>query len=187
MRASVFAALAAVVFLVSCSTGTGGEEGVPHDQTTVLGTLNLFLDVWNDCDIDTYKGLLDEDTFTFYFDPSDMGGEHDIPPSWGYTEEITAVTNLFEYVGAENIDVELDLEGVTEPEEDVVTYTARDIPYHVRVYVEAEEHIIYLAVGLLDMELMYADGGWVITDWWDKVPYRLLVAETTWGAIKACF
>ncbi|MCX7020874.1 MAG: hypothetical protein NTW26_01110 [bacterium] len=180
--------LAALCFCLSCSTGTDGEDGVPHDQTTVMGTLLLFEDVWNDGDMDTYKVLLDEG-FTFYFDPQDVGGDSDIPPSWGYTMEIMAVTNLFNAVGAENVDVDLDLSEVTEPEEGVNTYMVRDVPYEVCVYVEDEfDSITYIARGNLDLELKKVDDEWVIINWWDKASLRLPgVEETTWGAIKACF
>jgi hypothetical protein len=189
MRALVFAALAAAALLLclSCTTGTDGEEGVPHDQTSVLGTLLLFVDVWNDCDIDTYKGLLDEDTFTFYFAPEDV--EYGLPLSWEYTEEIEAVTKLFDALGAENVDVQLDLDGVTEPESEDGTYRVNGIPYEVRVYDEAAEPepILYLAEGWLNMELKKVESEWVITIWWDIFSQRLLGCEMSWGMIKASF
>src|SRR4030042_1727753 len=128
MRALVFAALAvaALLLCLSCTTGTDGDDGVPHDQTTVMGTLLLFVDVWNDCDIETYKGLLDEN-FTFYFDDMDVDG--DIPTSWHYDEEIAAVGNLFDALGAENVDVQLDLDGVAGPAGGGVTYKVEGIPH----------------------------------------------------------
>ncbi len=101
-----------------------------------------------------------------------------------------AVTNLFDYIGAENVDVELDLDDVAEPEGDVDTYTVRDIPYDVSLYDDNADPCptMYLASGQLDMEFEYTDGGWVITKWWDKAGSLLAgVCETTWGAIKAEF
>ncbi|HUT97880.1 MAG TPA: hypothetical protein VM054_02235 [bacterium] len=179
-------AAAALLICLSCTTSTDGD-GDGYDTTTVLGVLNLFVDVWNDGDMDTYRVLLDEDEFTFYFDPQDVGGGHDIPPSWGYTEEITAVTNLFNAVGAENVDVQLDLSEVTEPEEGVETYKVENIEYEVRVHVE-EEDIIYPANAYLDMEFTKVDGRWVITEWWDKANMRLPgIEECTWGEIKALY
>jgi hypothetical protein len=173
--------LAALCVCLSCSTVTDGDG-----NGTVLETLNKFMDVWNSGDVDVYESLLTDD-FTFYFDPWDVGG--DIPFSWGFDEEITAFNNLFGAVGAENVDVTLDLEGITEPEEGAVTYKVEGIPYEVHVYDEAAEPepIMYLAEGLLDMEFKKVDGEWVITKWWDKAPYRLLAMETSWGLIKAAF
>jgi len=170
--------LAALCLCLSCSTGTDGDG-----NGTVLETLNKFMDVWNSGDVDVYESLLTDD-FTFYFDPWDVGG--DIPFSWGFDEEITAFNNLFDAVGAENVDVELDLEGVTEPEEGAVTYTVENIPYTLHVTVP-DDDIIYLAQAHLNMELTMVDDEWVITEWWDRVSWRLLGSETTWGAIKANF
>jgi hypothetical protein len=184
MRYLAMPIIIGLMVLFACINTTDTDDGVPHDQTTVMGTLLLFVDVWNDCDIDTYKGLLDEDAFTFYFDDSDMGG--DIPPSWDYEMEIMAVTNLFDAVGPENIDVQLDLSGVTEPEEGAGTCKVENVPYKVVVHVEEEDYD-YLAQEHLDMELARVDGEWIITDWWDIVNSRLLGCETTWGAIKAEF
>jgi hypothetical protein len=188
MRYLAIPIVVGLMVFVACVNTTGTGDGVPHDRTTVLGTLLLFEDVWNDGDMDTYKFLLDEDTFIFYFDDEDTGGG--IPPSWGYNDEIDAVTNLFNALGAENVDVELDLDDVAEPEGDVDTYTVTDIPYDVSVYDDNAdpEPTTYLASGRLDMELEYADGEWVITKWWDKVGSLLAGGcETTWGALKAEF
>src|SRR4030042_1857775 len=156
--------LAALCACLSCTTGTDGD-GDGHDRTTVLGTLLLFVDVWNDGDVEAYEGLLTDD-FTFYFDPRDVEG--DIPESWGFDEEITAYTNLFDAVGEENVDVQLDLSEVTEPEEGVVTYKVEEIPYEVWVQVD-EEDIIYLAEAQLDMEFTKVDGQWIIIICWDMV------------------
>ncbi len=180
----VFLTVLVLLVCLSCCTSTDGD-GNGYDQTTVLGTLNLFLQVWNDGDVDAYEGLLDEDTFTFFFDPSDVG--HGLPFSWDYDEETAAYTGLFDAVGAEKVDVQLDFSEVTEPEEGSDTYKVEEIPYEVRVHVE-EEDVIYIARGNLDMQLEKIGGVWVITDWWDRVSWRLPgVEETTWGAIKAHF
>ena len=185
MRNNIILTVLALLVGLSCCTSTDGDgNGNDYDQTTVLGTLNLFLEVWNNGDLDTYEGLLDED-FTFYFDPWDVQ-DHGLPESWDYEAEITAYTNLFDAVGAENVDVQLDFSSVTEPEEGTETYKVEEIPYEVRVHVE-EEDVIYIARGNLDMQLEKIGGVWVITDWWDRVTYLLLASETTWGAIKALY
>ncbi len=185
-----FFVLAALCVGLSCIKITDGDGNVyDSDQTTVLGTLNLFEDVWNNCDIDTYENLLNEDTFTFYFDTADVGGGHDIPPSWGYDEEIAAVGNLFEAVGAPNVEVSLELDDIAEPEEGATTYTVTDVHYDVTVYYEDWDGgpVTFLGSGHLDMDLMYTDGVWVITKWWDKFSQSLLGCNTSWGSIKAEF
>jgi len=185
MRKNICLAITALLVCLSCCTSTDGDgNGNDYDQTTVLGTLNLFLDVWNDGDLDAYENLLDDD-FTFYFDPRDVQ-DHGLPESWDYEAEITAYTNLFDAIGPENVDVQLDLSGITEPEEGAETYLVEDVPYEVYVYIEAESFDIE-ARGDLDMQLEKTDGQWVVTDWWDKVSSLLLVEDTSWGAIKAEF
>jgi len=169
---------------LSCTTGTDGEDGVPHDQTTVLGTLLLFVDVWNDCDIDTYKGLLDEDTFTFYFDPQDV--DWGLPPSWDYVAEIAAVGNLFEAIGAENVDVELDLDGIEEPQKSEETYIVYGIHYNGKIHDEYTD-ANYPFLGNLNIQLKKTDGLWIITDWWDFAPSLLSGLPATWGEIKALY
>lgn len=170
----------ALLVCLSCCTGTDGNGN--GDQSTVLDTLNEFVEVWTSGDVDAYEDLLDEGSFTFYFDPSDVGG--DIPVSWGFNEEITAYTNLFDAVGPENVEVQLELEDVTEPEEGTDTYMVRDIQYYVRI--DTPEFII-IANAFLDLQLSKVNGEWFITDWWDKVTSLLLSGETSWGQIKACF
>ncbi len=173
---------AALLICLSCCTGTDGD-GNDYDQTTVLGTLHLFQDVWNDGDLDAYKGLLDEENFTFYFDPQDV--DYGLPFSWGYVEEAAAYTGLFDTVGAGNISVWLDLSGVTEPEGGAETYQVQAISYLVRVVIGKD---MYEAEGRLDMQLEKIDGDWVITKWWDRASFLLLgITETSWGAIKAEF
>jgi hypothetical protein len=168
---------------LSCTTATDGDV-----SGTILETLNEFVDAWNSCDIDTYKELLTDD-FTFYFDTADVGGGHDIPPSWGYDEEIAAVGNLFEAVGAPNVEVLLELDDIAEPEEGATTYTVTDVHYDVTVYFEDWDGgpVTFLGSGHLDMDLMYTDGVWVITKWWDKFSQSLLGCNTSWGSIKAEF
>jgi len=184
MSRNILVIVTALLVCLSCTTVTDGD-GNGYDQTTLLGTLNLFVDAWNSGEVEAYEDLLDEG-FTFHFDPADVGGYWDIPPTWDYDAEMQAYTNLFDAVGPENVDVQLDLSEVTEPGEGVETYKAEDIPYEVWVHVE-EEDMIYPANAHLDIELAKMDGEWVITEWWDRVTYRLLSMETTWGMIKYDF
>ncbi len=167
----------ALLICLSCTTVTDGDgNGNDYDQTTVLGTLNLFLEVWNDGDLDTYENLLDEDDFTFYF--------AEVEDSWGYEEEILTYTALFDYAGEDNVSVELDLSGVSEPEDGAETCTITDVPYD--IWVEIDD-FTYRAQELLDLRLSKFDGEWIITDWWDKFDSKLLAWLGSWGAIKAMF
>ncbi len=186
MRGSCLAVLIAALFLMSCCAGTDPGDNVPHDQDSVLGTLYLFEDVWNNGDLDTYEKLLDEESFTFYYDPWDVE-DHDLPISWGYEEEIEVYTNIFDAVGDENVDVQLDLDGVAEPEGDVETYSVQNVPYEIDVYVE-EEGVTYTGRGYFNMQLDKTGGQWVITIWWEVGGYRLPgVEDTSWGAIKVMY
>ena len=78
MRYVLIPLVIGLMVFIACVNSTGTGDGIPPDRTTVLGTLNLFEDVWNECDITTYAGLLTED-FTFYF--------AEVEYSWGYEEE----------------------------------------------------------------------------------------------------
>ncbi len=176
--------LAALCVCLSCTTATDDDV-----NDTILDTLNEFVDAWNSGNADAYESLLADD-FTFYFDPEDVGGYWDIPTSWDHDAEITAFNNLFDTVGAENVDVALELDEVDEPDGSADTYQVNGIPYEVRVYDEAADPVptMYLATGHLDMKLTKVGDEWVITEWWDVIPYRLPGVEcTTWGVIKWLF
>ncbi|MCX7020875.1 MAG: hypothetical protein NTW26_01115 [bacterium] len=187
MRASVLAALAAAALFVclSCLIGTGSGDGDQPDQTTVLGTLNLFEDVWNDGDMDAYEGLLDEENFIFHFDPADVWG--DIPPFWGYEEEIQTYKNLFSQVGVSNVSAQLDLSGIVEPEEEAVTCSLDNIAY--LLYVEVPDlDAVLKADGRLDLQLEKRGGEWVVTEWTDNSILHLPgIYEVSWGRLKGYF
>ena len=64
------------------------------ERTSISNVLyNLKLS-YNKKNIEEYKLLLHSE-FTNVFDPNDIGGEHDIPESWGYADEVASATNLF--------------------------------------------------------------------------------------------
>jgi hypothetical protein len=177
-------AVAALLLCLSCTTGTDGD-GNGYDQTTVLGTLNMFTDVWNSGDVDAYEGLLDEENFTFHFDPADVWG--DVPAFWGYDEEIQTYRNLFSQVGASNVSAQLDLSDVSEPEEGADTCALDDIPYLLYVYLPDLDAVLK-AVGRLDLQLEKHGGEWVVTDWSDFSIVRLPgIYEVSWGGLKGYF
>ncbi len=170
---------------LSCLFGTDAGDVEQYDQTTVLGTLNLFVDVWNSGDANAYEGLLDEDIFTFYFDPADVWG--DIPPFWKYNDEIEAFTNLFSRVGAANVSAQLDLSDVSEPESEADTCELNGIAYLLYVCMPDFDTVLK-ADGRLDLQLEKIGGAWVVTDWTDHSILHLPgVYEISWGALKAEF
>jgi hypothetical protein len=154
-----FIAAVLALICVSCLFGTEGGNDDQPDRTTVLGTLNHF--------------------------PSDVGG--DVPSSWGYDEEMGMFTNLATAVGGENVDVQLDLSEVTEPEEGSDTCSLNDIAYLMYVYLPEFDDVLK-AEGWLDLYLEKRDGGWIVTEWRD---YSILhlpgVYETSWGGVKGYF
>jgi hypothetical protein len=184
VRKCVSMASAALFVCLSCCTVTDGD-GEIHGPTTVLELLERFEEAWINGDSDEYRILLDEKNFTFYFDPRDVQ-DRGVPPSWGYDDEIETYSNLFDEVGTSNVDVCLDFSDVNEPEEGTENYKVEGIEYRVLLY-NPDDGFTYLAQAFLDLELAKVDGEWIVTDWWDKATYRLLVEETTWGMIKYMF
>ena len=176
-------AVAALLLCLSCLFGTGTGDGDQPDQTTVLGTLNSFVDVWNSGDVEVYEDLLDED-FTFHFDPADAEDD-DIPDEWYYDDEVGAYTDIFAALGEGNVAAWLDLSGVSEPGGDEDTCTVNGVPYLV-LFIQGNDS--YRAEAHLDMTLAKSGGQWFITEWWDRVSWRLPgIWETTWGAVKAIY
>ncbi len=170
---------------LSCLFGTDTGDGEQYDQTTVLGTLNLFIDVWNSGDVNAYEGLLDEESFTFYFDSADVWG--DIPFSWGYDAEMRMYEKLFSQVGAANVSAQLDLSGVSEPGEGADTCALEDIAYLLYVCMPDLDTVLK-ADGRLDLQLEKIGGAWVVTKWWDNANSRLAgICECTWGGLKGEF
>lgn len=170
---------------LSCLFGTGNGDGEQYDQTTVLGTLNLFVDVWNSGDVNAYEGLLDEESFTFYFDSEDVWG--DIPFSWGYDAEMRMYEKLFSQVGAANVSAQLDLAEVSEPESEAETCALEDIAYLLYVCMPDLDTVLK-ANGRLDLRLEKIGGAWVVTEWTDKSIVHLPgIYETSWGGLKGEF
>lgn len=68
------------------------------DKTAVLEWLSLS---YNSRDIVRYKELLDQNDFVFFFSPGDYANGT-TPESWGYQEEVTSATNMFNKGGGVN-------------------------------------------------------------------------------------
>jgi hypothetical protein len=60
--------------------------------TNVLANLKTSYNKHNN--IEQYKKLLDP-SYTYIFDPRDVGGEHNIPESWGYSDDVLSAEHLF--------------------------------------------------------------------------------------------
>lgn len=99
-------------------------------------------------------------------------------------DELDAAGNIFDKVGANNIELTLIMpDGFDEPEDD--TCTINGVAYDIRVAVP-DDDTIYPAQGMCNFSLEKSDGEWRFDEWYDLVGYRLLGGElTSWGAIKA--
>lgn len=173
--------LAIPVLLAGCETVTGPEDEVESDQTTVEGAILTLEQCWDLADLDTYAGVF-TDGFIFYFDPQDV--DQGLPPSWDLQDELDAAGNIFDNVGANNIELTLTMpDGFEEPEGD--TCTINGVAYDIRVTVP-DDDIIYAAQGMCNFSLEKTDGEWRFDEWYDLVGYRLLGGVyTSWGYIKA--
>ncbi|MBD3371848.1 MAG: hypothetical protein GF403_03935 [Candidatus Coatesbacteria bacterium] len=173
--------LAIPVLLAGCDTVTEPEDQVESDLTTVEGAILTLEQCWDLADLDAYAGVF-TDEFIFYFDPQDV--DHGLPPSWGLQDELDAAGNIFDIVGANNIELTLTMpDGFDEPEDD--TCTVNGVAYEIRV-THPDDDIIYAAQGMCNFSLDRSDGEWRFTTWYDLVGYRLLGGmSTSWGQIKA--
>ncbi|HUT98725.1 MAG TPA: hypothetical protein VM054_06580 [bacterium] len=160
--------------LFSIPPGGGGDDQSEwQDPLTPRAVIEDIQWCYNNANGPFYGTLLDHDNFVFYFDPSDVGGDHDIPISWTYQAETTATQNLFIAVGAANITLTLDFSdsGDTEPGPYDTSFDISTVKYFLRVVV-TEEDIIYQANEQANFELSKFpdDKGmdrWWLTKWWD--------------------
>ncbi|MCX7022310.1 MAG: hypothetical protein NTW26_08595 [bacterium] len=180
MRKAIIPAVILVLFAgLGCDlfsippNGNGDDQGDWQEPLSPRAVIEDIQWCYNNADGPKYSILLDEDNFVFYFDPSDVGGDLDIPSSWLYKQEIDATQNLFVAVGAANIDLSLDFSdsGNTEPGPYETTFDIYNVAYSLRV-VETEKDIIYQADEQANFKLSkFADNiglmRWWLTKWWD--------------------
>jgi hypothetical protein len=159
------------------TNGNGGigEWKEPTNPRAVIENIEF---CYNNVNYELYTILLDEENFVFYFDPEDVGGEHDIPPSWTYEDEIEATRNLFEAVGLGNIDLVLvfDEEQNYDPGPDDLEFDINNVAYELVVYdADADQGpMTYKAKAHASFKLskFQDDKGlvrWWLTLWWDIV------------------
>jgi hypothetical protein len=168
----LFAGLGCDLFSIPPGGGGGGESEW-QDPVTPRAVIEDIEWCYNNADGPSYGTLLDEDNFVFYFDPDDVGGEHDIPPSWLYLQETTATQKLFDAVGSANITLQLAFTGPTEPNPGDISFAMDNVNYDLSVYDENAEDgpTTYMATGHANFVLSkFTDGSrlrWWLTIWYD--------------------
>lgn len=120
---------------------------------------------------DKYENLIHDD-FIFYFDPQDV--DQGLPASWGKQDELDATKNLFENVGAANIELSLTLTDYQPPEDTDTEHIYNNVPYNLRVTMP-DEDLIYVAQGhgnyttKIDGTLDNGLDRWWLVTWYDIV------------------
>lgn len=174
LRVSLLPVLVLAVLAVNgCIFGPGPPEGdePPPGLDTPAGVVEYIEDAYNTRDIDAYKECLSPN-FTFYFDPNDVGQDvegFEIPASWGYDDEVSAVANMFYELYDINLSIASSpITGInpSEPE-----FEAFNIKINLLVMVDATNG--YRAEGPVDFtfESYYTEKGeklWRVKDWWDR-------------------
>ncbi|MFB3908684.1 MAG: hypothetical protein ACE15D_09810 [Candidatus Eisenbacteria bacterium] len=138
--------------------------------------------------------------FEFVFDPNDVGGDDNIPPSWGRDDDVAAIGSMFR--GKPNHDgyladsVRLSFQaGEPVPSDDVAQGSMKVLLTAFYIAVDARkatsgEQLRYLVEGeQADLYLLQIGGEWRILKWVDR-PIRSkapATESTTWGQIKACW
>ncbi|OGD72376.1 MAG: hypothetical protein A2Y64_00040 [Candidatus Coatesbacteria bacterium RBG_13_66_14] len=156
--------------------GDGDDQGEWQEPLTPRAVIEDIQWCYNNANGPFYSILLDADNFVFYFDPWDVQHE-DLPISWLYDDEVEATQNLFDKVGAANIDLTLDFSesGDTEPGTYDTTFDIPNVRYSLLVTV-TEEDIIYKAEAHANFTLSkFQDNTglmrWWLTIWSDKVTW----------------
>jgi hypothetical protein len=179
MRKAIIPAVILTLFAgLGCDLFSIPQDGVPgesewQEPLTPRAVIEDIEWCYNNADGPSYSTLLDEDNFVFYFDPQDWGGEHDIPESWLYRQEVDATQNLFNAVGSANIALELTFTNPTEPNPWDVSFNMDNVNYDLSVHDENADPVptTYKATGHADFVLSkFTDGSglrWWLTIWHD--------------------
>lgn len=179
MRKAIIPAVILTLFAgLGCDLFSIPQDGVPRvsEWQEPLSPKAVIEDIewcYNNADWLSYTTLLDHDNFVFYFDQQDWGGEHDIPPSWLYEQEVTATQKLFDAVGSANIELQLAFTNPTDPNPGDVSFVMNNVNYDLSVHDENADPVptTYKATGHADFELSkFTDGGglrWWLTIWHD--------------------
>ncbi|MFB3907132.1 MAG: hypothetical protein ACE15D_01915 [Candidatus Eisenbacteria bacterium] len=171
----------------------GGNTGY-LEQTTITNVLQNLKKAYVEMNPDEYEKLLghsqggDAYDFEYIFDPNDVGGDDNIPPSWGFDDEMVATRNMFSksepnhdgYI-AETIELSFDA-GTPTPANDVNPGWQKVQLTGVNLYVDTRqsqsgENLRYLVSGD-QADLYFAKTGniWKIVRWVDR-PIGLVAAR----------
>jgi len=193
MRTTIFVlALLMSVFVLGCTGPADPVDEIPP-QATVKGVIELLEDYYVNANSADYPNLLDENSFTFYFNEHDQNDpDNPLPATFNYIEDVAATTRLFENedIGAENIDLTLAIPEFDEPAAGTDTFRVEHIPYDLYATIPSQS-VTYRASHTCSFELIRIDSNWYISKWWDEYTGSLAgcsgeqMEETTWGQIKA--
>jgi hypothetical protein len=196
---------------------SGGSESYSWGRIKALypGEVPVYMDLsrnWhllhnlelacNQMNVDHYADLFDQENFTFFFNPGDVGG--DVPSQWEYASEIIAATHMFTGQGGLNDNPILSIDLSLYDQETVLYVEVPDDPdfpgetlQRVMVtysYVmETANDLYYITSGApaAQFDLRNVDGQWKLVRWFDleNAVARSAPAteETTWGLIKALY
>jgi hypothetical protein len=170
-----FAALLVILALACGEEGTTVDEREPLAAATPAAVLTNVTVAFNQGNLDILEAVVGP-AFIFYFDESDVGqnppggGSYVIPGSWGRTEFLAALGNMF--TRAYSIDLAIPTGGIGQPDPGAGTYRAENVSASLLVMVD--ELNGYIAnQGYCDFEFekytnQAGQARWHLTGWWDN-------------------
>ncbi|MCD4734365.1 hypothetical protein K8R78_09045 [bacterium] len=169
---------------IACDTPTDAEPAPIADLLKALET------AYNNADLAAYKATLDANSYLFHFCEQDQQ-LWDAPETFSYEEDINSTENMFNAVGAENIELTLTLPEFEEPADDVNTFVLDEVPFSLYVTLP-DDNITYPARHLCKIEMTKVDDKWLISDLWEIISSYGAgnsgqCGHETWGSIKHRF
>jgi hypothetical protein len=186
MRWFIILLLVLGTLFIACDSPTDTKP------TPIADALKALETAYNNADLTAYKATLDASSYLFHFSESDQQDpDWDAPETYSYEEDTNSTENMFNAVGAENIELTLTLPEFEEPGDDVNTFIVEEVGYDLYVTIPAY-NITYHAQHVCKIEMTKVDGVWLITDLWDIVSFCGAgnsgpCVDETWGTIKYRF
>jgi len=180
-----------------------GEAPVYMDLSRTWHILHNLELACNQMNVDHYAELFDQENFTFFFNPGDVGG--DVPSQWEYASEVMAATHMFTGDGGLNdnpiLSIDLTLYGqqtalyVEVPDDpDFPGEILQRVTVPYAYIMETANDLYYITSGApaAQFDLRNVDGKWKLVRWYDLGGTALsqsapATEETTWGLVKALY